>query len=96
LPSWDHCNQKAWANYYFSYDTGHAFNELYRKDSPLNKKFTAFWKKIAQRFKGNPYVLGYELINEPFVGNALRNIFLIIPSVAERLKFQSFYDNLAQ
>lgn len=74
---------------------GHAFAELYRKDSHLNQKFTAYWKKIASRFKGNPHVLGYELINEPFVGNAIRDLFLVVPSVAERAKFQDFYDRLA-
>jgi hypothetical protein len=47
LPSWDKCDTQGWGKYYFSYDVGHAFAQLYKKDSPLNKKFTAFWRKIA-------------------------------------------------
>ena len=63
LPGWDKCDQNGWGKYYFSYDVGNTFNELYRKGSNLNKKFTEFWLKIVNKFKGNKYVLGYELIN---------------------------------
>jgi hypothetical protein len=59
LPSWDKCNHEKWASYYLSDNVGHAFSQLYKKDSPLNKKFTAFWIKIVERFKGNKYLLGY-------------------------------------
>ncbi len=82
LPSWDKCDTNGWGKYYFSYDVGRTFNELYRKGSHLNKKFTDYWTKIALRFRGNPYVIGYELINEPFVGNAIRDLALVMPSVA--------------
>ena len=33
-------------------------------------------------------------MNEPFVGNAVRNPLLLLPSVAERFKFQKFYDSV--
>ena len=28
----------------------------------------AFWGKVAQEFVDNPYILGYEIINEPWAG----------------------------
>lgn len=28
-----------------------------------------FWRRVAERFAGNGYVLGYELINEPWAGD---------------------------
>ena len=40
-------------------------------------------------------MIGYELINEPFVGNAIRDLPLLFPSVAEKVHFQEFYDQLA-
>ena len=40
-------------------------------------------------------MIAYELINEPFIGNFWRNPALVIPSMAERLKLQNFYDGLA-
>ena len=30
----------------------------------MNKKFTKYWSKVASYFKGNKYVIAYELINE--------------------------------
>jgi endoglycosylceramidase len=47
-------------------------------------------------FKNNPYVIAYELINEPFIGNFWRDPLLVVPSMAERLKLQSFYDRLSE
>lgn len=54
-----------------------------------------YWQKVAETFKGNQYVIAYELINEPWIGNIWRNPLLIVPSMAERLKLQSFYDQLS-
>ena len=34
----------------------------------LRDSFAAFWAKVAQEFVGNPYVIGYELFNEPWAG----------------------------
>lgn len=93
-PDWDKCDQKNWGKYYFSDDVGEVFNHLYNPRTYLHKKFVQYWQKIAETFKGNPYVIAYELINEPFVGNAVRNPLLLIPSLAERFKFQQFYDNV--
>jgi hypothetical protein len=58
-------------------------------------KFSKYWQKIAECFKDNPYVIAYELINEPWVGNQYRNPALLIPSVAERMRLQKFYDALS-
>jgi len=82
LPSWEDCDQKNWGKYYFSYDVGQGFNNLYNLNHKLNHKFTQYWQKVAKAFKGNPYVIAYELINEPFIGNFWRNPALVVPSVA--------------
>lgn len=94
LPNWSDCDQANWAKYYLSYDVGDMFDQLYNPHTYLHKKFVQYWQKVASYFKGNPYVIAYELINEPFVGNAIRNPFLLIPTVAERVKFQQFYDSV--
>lgn len=96
LPSWQNCDQDNWGKYYFSYDVGQGFNNLYNTNHKLNKKFNDYWKKIAETFKGNPYVIAYELINEPFIGNFWRDPVLVVPSMAERMKLQNFYDKLSE
>ena len=59
LPDWKDCDQQGWGKYYFSYDVGQGFNNLYNLKHKLNHKFNAYWKKIAETFKGNPYVIAY-------------------------------------
>ena len=39
----------------------------------MNDKFVAFWDATSARFSGNPYVLGYDPINEPFAGNNIKD-----------------------
>lgn len=76
------CHFKSWSEYYFTYDVGRGFGKLYDKGHELNKRFMKYWEKVAQTFKGNPYVIAYELINEPWIGNIWRDPALIIPSMA--------------
>ena len=59
-----------WASCYFTYSIGAAAQRLYDNDEGILDHFGEFWKLIASRVKGFPNVLGYELINEPWLGNA--------------------------
>jgi hypothetical protein len=47
LPDWKDCDQNGWGKYYFSYDVGQGFNDLYNTNHKLNHKFNAYWKKVA-------------------------------------------------
>ena len=40
----------------------------------LSDSFAAFWAKVAQEFQTNPYVIGYEILNEPWAGRHQRNL----------------------
>jgi endoglycosylceramidase len=51
-----------------------------------------FWEFIAQRFVNNEFVIGYELINEPWAGNIWKNISLLAPGNAERVFLQKAYN----
>lgn len=39
----------------------------------LADKFARFWKFIAENFKDNDNILGYELLNEPWGGSIYKN-----------------------
>lgn len=43
LPNWTDCDTQNWGKYYFSYDVGQGFNDLYNLNHKLNHKFTAYW-----------------------------------------------------
>ncbi len=81
LPDWKDCDTQNWGKYYFSYDVGQGFNDLYNQNHKLNHKFVSYWQKVAKTFKNNPYVIAYELINEPFIGNFWRDPLLVVPSM---------------
>lgn len=51
--AWDHF----WANDYAD-ATGR----------PIQTAFTDMWKLVAQQFRDDPYVVGYDIFNEPFPG----------------------------
>jgi endoglycosylceramidase len=36
----------------------------------LQDRYAAAWRHVAERFRGNPSVLGYDLLNEPWPGTA--------------------------
>ena len=75
---------------------GRSFRQLYTKGHLLNRKFIQYWEKLAMTFKENPWVIAYEYINEPFVGQAVLKPYLLVPSVAERVYFQNLYDDLTE
>ena len=59
---------------------------FYQNEQGVQDAFLKFWEVVADRFKSNPYVLGYELINEPWAGNVYRHPELLEPSKAILLR----------
>ncbi len=62
----------------------------YKKHKELQQHYLLCWQKVAAMFKNNPYVLGYDLMNEPHGG-------LIIKTLAggfERRQLSAFYRRL--
>lgn len=40
----------------------------------LQDNYILCWKKVAERFKNNSYVIGYDLMNEPFGGDLINTV----------------------
>lgn len=40
----------------------------------LQDHYAAAWRHVAERFGGNPAVIGYDLMNEPFIGSDVNRI----------------------
>jgi endoglycosylceramidase len=46
------------------------FERLYSTEpGSLQDNFISYWVKVAARFANNPYVVGYDPLNEPFPSN---------------------------
>jgi len=69
-PKIEQCLSAAnFGEYYLTEAINNAFDQLYIKGTPLNADLHKFWNEVAWKFKDNPAVMGYELINEPIAGN---------------------------
>ena len=58
-----------WGEIYFTQAVNKGFGHLWKNKHGLLNKFAKYWQKVAAAFKGNPYVIAYELMNEPWPGN---------------------------
>lgn len=87
-----------WGKYYASDACTRAFWGLYN-DERVQTAFVGYWEKMATTFRGEVNVIGYELINEPFVNSrttagvpyALAN-----RASTERTYLQPLYDRITR
>ncbi|MEZ5023823.1 MAG: cellulase family glycosylhydrolase [Chitinophagales bacterium] len=63
----------------------------YSDHTYLQDHYIAMWQKVVERFKDNPYVLGYDLMNEPWGGDLIK---AFITGDFERNQLTAFYERL--
>jgi endoglycosylceramidase len=93
-PDIDSCLSKGFASYYFSQEVSKAFQCLYDNVDGLWDSLANYWKQIAQRFHSYDNVLGYELINEPWVGDLYRHPRTLVPGYTEKTYLQPLYQHI--
>ncbi len=63
----------------------------YTNHKDLQDHYILAWQKIAERFKDNPYVIGYDLMNEPWGGDLVK---VFLTKEFEREQLTAFYNRL--
>lgn len=63
----------------------------YTNHKDLQDHYIMMWQKVAQRFKNNPYVIGYDLMNEPWGGDVIK---VFLTGEFERVQLTAFYKRL--
>ena len=81
--------------YYLAEATGVAFQALYDNVGGIRASLASFWARVAARFSGNPHVLGYDLINEPWSGDIYRKPVKLEGSKVDREVLLPLYDELS-
>jgi endoglycosylceramidase len=85
------CISKPFFRYYFSDAVGKAFQALYDNHDDLQVVFADYWTAIAKRFADSSAVLGYEILNEPFLGDIMGMPQLLTGGTADRLNLVPLY-----
>ena len=62
----------------------------YNTHQYLQDHYILSWQKVAERFKDNPGVIGYDLMNEPYPGDLVSAVALTF----EKTRLKDFYDRL--
>lgn len=76
-PLIEDCQKHNFAGYYPSPESVALFERLYTNESGLQDKFINYWKRVALRFANNPYIIGYDPLNEPFPANFYKDPSII-------------------
>lgn len=93
VPSDSDCLSKSWSEYYFTKAAGTAFQHLYNNTNGLRDSWASFWTEVASTMSDlGSAVLGYELMNEPWSGDAVDDLLLMIPGVADRVNLQPMWE----
>ena len=82
--------QRAWFLNYLQPPVLRAFDNFWaNKPGPggvgLQDRFAAAWRHLARRFRDEKAVIGYDLLNEPFLGSAIQAAILSYANAAAQL-----------
>eukprot|EP01094_Clydonella_sp_ATCC50884_P025311 TRINITY_DN6604_c0_g2_i1.p1 TRINITY_DN6604_c0_g2~~TRINITY_DN6604_c0_g2_i1.p1 ORF type:complete len:554 (+),score=159.76 TRINITY_DN6604_c0_g2_i1:65-1663(+) len=94
-PDINACLEHTFSRYYFSGAVSASFQALYDNRNGLQDHFTDYWRAVASRFSNSSYVLGYELINEPWCGDLYKQPSLLLkPGLADTQNLAPMYEHL--
>eukprot|EP00090_Calanus_glacialis_P022185 TRINITY_DN34234_c0_g1_i1.p1 TRINITY_DN34234_c0_g1~~TRINITY_DN34234_c0_g1_i1.p1 ORF type:complete len:569 (-),score=125.49 TRINITY_DN34234_c0_g1_i1:70-1554(-) len=88
-PMFNTSGYTTWACGYFTQEITNGFQQLYVDHK---QEFANFWRQVAQRFKNDPAILGYELMNEPWTGDLYQDASLILPGNAGFELLEPFFN----
>ena len=88
----DLCSTVDWALSYTSVAAGNAFGRLYNNYDGLGDSFAAYWKKLASEYVYTTNVVGYNLLNEPWVGDTWADPTLLVPGVADHKVLEGLWN----
>ena len=85
-----------WECGYLTEEVAEGFGQFYANVNGVADDFARFWKLMAKEFKDFEYVLGYELINEPFAGDFYEAFSIVLPGLAGNLNLAPLYEKTAK
>lgn len=93
MPTIESCLENMFSDYYTTAEAASAFANLYNNVNGLRYRFLDYWDIVTNTFKDNPYVLGYDPINEPLIANFWKDLTLLLPGKFDREVLQGLYQD---
>ena len=90
------CETRGFWEYYSTMEGKDTFGALFDQSNAMNHKFLQFWDLLAEKFARNPYIAGFEPINEPYSGNNVKDPTLNIPGVMDVKHLTPLYSKIYQ
>lgn len=72
-----------------------AYQDLYDNTGGMLDDLVRFWEHSAKAWLGHPGIIGFEIMNEPFAGNAYADPTILLPGEAGRRNLQRMNDAVA-
>ena len=92
-PLISNCTSRMFATYYATPQAADGFSRIYSNKDQYQDRFIQFWNVTSKHFANNPYVVGYDLINEPLAANMFTEPWTAIPGVNDHVNLQRLYEN---
>lgn len=93
-PLIEDCQSRDFYTYYMTKQSFAAFGAFFTNKNGMQDKFVDYWAHVAQRFTTNPYVIGYDPLNEPFPANPAKDPMLLTPGHMDKTYLAPLYENL--
>lgn len=90
------CGSIDWSLSYTDVAVGNAFGRLYNNYDGLGDAFAAYWKTLASQYVDATNVVGYNLLNEPWVGDTWADPSLLVPGVADHKVMEALWNRAAK
>ena len=71
-PTIEDCQSQNFGRYYISPEGQTLFRALYDNNQGIQDKFVGFWAEVAKKFASNQYIMGFDVLNEPYI--AINNL----------------------
>lgn len=81
-------------DYYVSKESFTAFAALYKNHNGLQDKFVDYWTITSEKLASNPYVVGFDPLNEPFFANPLHDPQLFKPGKQDEVELAPMYKRI--
>lgn len=90
------CATKApFEKYFTSPEVAQTWEDFYNNYNNGQDHLVAHWERVVTKFHNHPAVIGYDLLNEPWAANWLKDIRWLAPGKFEREKLQPIWQKVS-